>query len=159
MPVSGRREPVSSLNATDRCEPTPETRSNEGPRGSIACATAGSWRIGDNQTSDSTTCSRAPSGRQRRQDYVERTAGTEALFAEAVGWRCLSMDSSEVIVQQRHVPTRDLDRRWTVAEDALKAEHVATVHQEGPRECMAQDVRRTARLQFRAGRQPMHELI
>ena len=69
------------------------------------------------------------------------------------------MHGSEVIVQQFDVAARDLDRRWTVAEDPLEAEDVATVHQEGSGERVAQDVRRTAGLQFRASCEAVHELI
>ena len=46
-----------------------------------------------------------------------------------------------------------------MAEDPLQAEDIATVHQERPAERVAQDVRRTARLQLRAGSEAVHKLI
>ena len=46
-----------------------------------------------------------------------------------------------------------------MAEYPLEAEDVATVHQEGAGERVAEDVRRTARLQFRADSEAVHELI
>lgn len=46
-----------------------------------------------------------------------------------------------------------------MAEDALKAEDIAAVCQERPRERVAKDVRRTARLQFRPAGEAVHQLI
>jgi hypothetical protein len=69
------------------------------------------------------------------------------------------MYGPEVIVNEGDVPASDLDRRWTVAEDALKAEYIAAVGEERPRKRVAQDVRRAARLQSRPGGETVHELI
>ena len=46
-----------------------------------------------------------------------------------------------------------------MAEDPLQAEDIAAVCQERPRERVAKDMRRTARLQSRAAGEAVHKLI
>ena len=69
------------------------------------------------------------------------------------------MDRSKIVVQQLHVPTRYLKRRWAVAEDPLEGENVAAVGEESPREAMAEDVRRAARRYARGKCEPADELL
>lgn len=69
------------------------------------------------------------------------------------------MYGPEVIVNESDIPASDLDRRRTVAEDALKAEYIAAVREERPRKRVAQDVRRAACLQPRPSSEPVHQLI
>ncbi len=86
-------------------------------------------------------------------------AAVKVLVAEAVRWRRVTMDSPQVVVQQGDIAARDLDRRRTVPEDPLEAEHVATIAEERPGERVAQDVGRTERLQARTSSEPMYQLI
>ena len=51
------------------------------------------------------------------------------------------MDRSKVVVEEINVAAGNLDRRRTVPQDPLEAEEIAAVHEERPRERMAQDVR------------------
>ena len=69
------------------------------------------------------------------------------------------MDSSKVVVQKINISARYLDRSRAVAEDALEAEDVATVRQEGAREGVPQDVGRTSALDACSTCQAMHELM
>jgi len=82
-----------------------------------------------------------------------------SLLAETISWRRMAMDRSEIIVQQGDVTPSDLDRRRAVAQDALQAEDIAPVCKERPGECVAQYVGRAARLQSRAGSEPVNQLI
>ncbi len=72
---------------------------------------------------------------------------------------CAAMHGAEIVVEQLDVSPGHLDRSWAVAEDALKAEDVAAVRQEGARERMAQHVGRATGLDASSSRQPTDELM
>lgn len=50
------------------------------------------------------------------------------------------MHGAEIVVEQFDVPPGHLDRSWAVAKDALEAEDIAAIGQEGAGECVAEDV-------------------
>ena len=79
--------------------------------------------------------------------------------SEPIGGRCQPMDGSKVIVEQVDVSACDLNRARAVPQDALEAEHVPAVHQEGARERVAQHVRRAACFDACPPRQSMDELM
>ncbi len=69
------------------------------------------------------------------------------------------MDCAKIVIQEVNVSARHLDRSGAVSEDALEAEHVATVRQERSGERVAEDVWRAADLDARAPGETADELM
>ena len=69
------------------------------------------------------------------------------------------MHLAQVLVEEFDIPSRDVERRRTVAEDALEREHVTAVGEKGSREGMPQDMRGAAHLEIGPLRCTTHDLL